>query len=290
MIDGPAFTLALAAGLVAAVNPCGFAMLPAYLGFFLGRDGAEQSRTEAVIRAIPVATAVSAGFLAVFAAVGIALQPIKSNVLDVSPYASMAIGAGLIIFGVFTLLGRQPKLTLPVLNRGGRTRGTGSMFLYGVSYAIASLGCTLPIFSSAVVGTFSRESFLSGLAVMVAYGLGMSLVLIVLTLATALARDSVVRFLRGGMRYVERASGVLMILMGGYVVWYGIFSRRVKTDATTPAGPVDWVDRWSADANEFVHRIGAGRLTLTLLAVIGAIVCIAVIADQLRSGGRSRSS
>ena len=35
MIDAP-LGLAFAAGLVATINPCGFAMLPAYLSFFLG--------------------------------------------------------------------------------------------------------------------------------------------------------------------------------------------------------------------------------------------------------------
>ena len=30
--------LALAAGMLATVNPCGFAMLPAYLAWFLGLD------------------------------------------------------------------------------------------------------------------------------------------------------------------------------------------------------------------------------------------------------------
>ena len=286
MIDGPAFTLALAAGLVAAVNPCGFAMLPAYLGFFLGRDEPTTSKTAAITRAIPVAASVSAGFVAVFSAVGIVLQPVKSTILDASPYASMVIGVGLVLFGLATLAGRQPKLTLPMLNRGGRSQGMGSMFLYGVSYAIASLGCTLPIFTSAVVGTFSRESFASGVAVMAAYGVGMSLVLIVLTLAIALARDSVVGLLRGGMRHVERVSGVLMVVMGSYVVWYGIFAQRVKTDPTADAGPVEFVDKWSVEANKLVDRIGAGRLTLTLLAVIGALVCIAVIIDQLRSERR----
>ncbi|MBA2575429.1 MAG: hypothetical protein H0V05_02115 [Euzebyaceae bacterium] len=32
------FALAFTAGLVASVNPCGFAMLPAYLSFLIGSD------------------------------------------------------------------------------------------------------------------------------------------------------------------------------------------------------------------------------------------------------------
>lgn len=33
------FSWAFAAGSVAALNPCGFAVLPAYLAYQLGRDG-----------------------------------------------------------------------------------------------------------------------------------------------------------------------------------------------------------------------------------------------------------
>ena len=35
--------LAFSAGMVATVNPCGFALLPAYLSYFLGLEDASQS-------------------------------------------------------------------------------------------------------------------------------------------------------------------------------------------------------------------------------------------------------
>ena len=41
MIDAP-LALAFASGMVATVNPCGFAMLPAYLGYFLGLEGQDR--------------------------------------------------------------------------------------------------------------------------------------------------------------------------------------------------------------------------------------------------------
>ena len=51
--------LACAAGMVAALNPCGFAMLPAYLTLVVRGEGADPSRTAAVGRAL-VATAAMA--------------------------------------------------------------------------------------------------------------------------------------------------------------------------------------------------------------------------------------
>ena len=64
MFDGP-FALALTAGMVATVNPCGFALLPAYLSAFVGlQEGG--NRVTAVGRAVIVSLVLTAGFVTVF--------------------------------------------------------------------------------------------------------------------------------------------------------------------------------------------------------------------------------
>lgn len=282
MIEAP-LALALASGMVAAVNPCGFAMLPAYVTFFLGHEGDRvPSRGESVARAIPVALAVSLGFVVVFGVVGIALRPISSTVQEYAPWATIVIGLGLALLGVAMVAGKELKVRVPVLDRGGRTGGLGSMFLFGVSYAIASLTCTIGIFIANIVNAFSRTDFVSGVAVLLAYAAGMGLVITALTVAIALARDSVVRFLRSGMRHANRVAAVLMVVMGLYVAWYGVFSLRVRNDPGTGAGPVDRVEQWSADATRFVSDIGATRLGLYLLGAIAAMVSISVLVTSLR--------
>jgi len=285
VIEAP-LALAFAMGMVAAVNPCGFAMLPAYVSFFLGREGDRvPGRGESVARAIPVALVVSAGFVVVFGVVGIVLRPISSTVQEYAPWATIVIGLGLAAFGAVMLTGREVSARLPKLERGGRTTGLGSMFLYGVSYAIASLTCTIGLFIATIVNAFSRTDFLSGVAVLVAYAVGMGLVITTLTVAIALARDSVVRFLRSGMRHANRAAGVLMVVMGAYVAWYGVFSLRVRNDPGTDGGPADLVEEWSSRATELVEDVGATRLGLYLLAAIAAMVSISVLVASLRRDG-----
>lgn len=285
MIDAP-LALAFASGLVAAVNPCGFAMLPAYVGFFLGTEGDRVPRRgETVLRALPVAIAVSAGFVAVFSVVGIVLRPVRSSIEEYAPYATIVIGLALVAFGVVALTGRQWTARLPKLDRGGSSRSLVSMFVYGVSYAVASLTCTLPIFAATVVGAFTRTDLVSGVAMMVVYALGMAMVVVALTFAIALARDSVVSFLRAGMRHANRFAGVLMVLMGGYVAWYGVFSLRVRNDPRAAGGPADWVERWSASVTNWVNDTGEIRVGLLLGAVIVALVCVSVIASALRRTG-----
>ena len=282
MIDAP-LALAFASGMVAAVNPCGFAMLPAYVSFFLGVEGDRvPTRGESVLRSIPVAIAVSAGFLVVFGVVGIALRPVSSSVLEYAPWATIVIGVGLVGFGIAMVAGYEPVPALPKLDKGGRSRGLGSMFLFGISYAIASLTCTLGIFIGTIVNAFSRTDFVSGVSVLVVYAAGMGLVITTLTVATALARDSVVRFLRTGMRHASRVAAVLMVLVGAYVAWYGVFSLRVRDDPTTAGGPADLVERWSSEISQYVARVGATRLGLYLLAAVVAMVAVSVLVASVR--------
>ena len=75
MISTAALALAYTAGLVATINPCGFAMLPVYLGFFMeAEEGEETDRARALARALKVGISVSAGFIVVFGIAGLLLN------------------------------------------------------------------------------------------------------------------------------------------------------------------------------------------------------------------------
>lgn len=237
------FAYAFVLGMVAVVNPCGFPMLPAYLSSFIGLDDADADPGMArVPRALGAAAAVSVGFLAFFGAVGVPIQAGVTSIYRFMPWLTIVIGIGLVVLGVAMLRGYRPKLALPRLDKGGRSGRFGSMVLFGVSYAIASLGCTLPLFLSVV---FNRPGPTSGVLAFVAYGLGMSIVLMVLTLALALAREALVRKLRAALRHVDRFAGVALVVVGTYLVWYwGTALARDPSD-TIGSSPVQIVDDWA---------------------------------------------
>ena len=263
MIDAP-LAFAFGAGMLATVNPCGFAMLPAYLAYFLGADSSAKDVRSSVQRSLAVGLAVSAGFLAVFSLVALAIYQLSASVDRWTPWATIVIGAALLLLGLAMLRGYEPVLSLPKLQRGGRERTAASMFVFGVSYAIASISCALPIFTSAVVGTFRRENLLSSLSVLVAYSLGMTLVLLALTVSMGLARQSILRWLRRGLPYVNRASGLLLIVAGAYLVHYGWYERAVRAGHTGGSAAVDTVTGWSNDIASWVSRVGPARLGLLL--------------------------
>jgi cytochrome c biogenesis protein CcdA len=276
----------LTIGMVATVNPCGFAMLPAYLAYFLGLEGSHDDEPQATVpQAMRVAAAVAAGFLAVFAVAGAAVELTSLPVNETTAWVSIVIGIGLFVLGAAMLLGFELTLRLPRLDRGGRQRTLGSMFVFGVSYAIASVGCTLPVFMIAVVGTFRSESVASGLAVFGLYGLGMTLVLLALTVGIALARTSMVRFLRGAMPYVGRVSGGLVALAGAYVTYYGWLEVRLGADGAVSGSNVSrTVTGWSDSVSTWVESVGAGRIAV-VLAILLTGVLLAVRAARTPAPG-----
>ncbi|MEY2454494.1 MAG: cytochrome c-type biosis protein [Acidimicrobiaceae bacterium] len=235
--------LAFTTGMVATVNPCGFAMLPAYLSFFLGVERERASTS----RALVVGTAVTTGFVGTFAVVGLVVSRLTRSVYDVAPWFSLLIGAVLIVVGILMLRGFDPTVRLPRLDRGGRSGGVGSMTVFGVSYAIASIGCELPIFLVAMSGSFGKN-LASGVVYFVFFGLGFAAILVSLSITLAMARQSMVQLMRRVLPFVNRIAGGLMVLAGAYVVWYGW--REIQQDPNDAI--VKRVTDWSFSTGDWL--------------------------------------
>jgi cytochrome c-type biogenesis protein len=286
VIDAP-LALAFTAGMIATVNPCGFAMLPAYLGYFLGLEASDDDQDAGVglLRALVVGAVVSAGFLVLFAVAGAVVSWTSFGVGRWSPWLTVVIGVVLAVLGVAFLRGWEPKVAIPRLDKGGRDRGLWSMFLFGLSYAIASLSCTIGPFTSVVAATFSRSSIISGIATFAAYGLGMGLLLMALTVTLALARQGLVGGLHKALPYIQRISGALMVVTGAYLVWYGIYEiRLVQRGDSGGKGPVGAVTGWSADLSDRLSRIDPTQAALVLTLVVTVVVLVVLV----RSGRATR--
>lgn len=264
--------------MLATVNPCGFAMLPAYLSYFLGGTATEAGERIGIGRAVAVGAVVSAGFMTLFAVAGVLFSWVSVNVYQIAPWITLVIAIVLIVVGIAMLIGWEPSFAVPRLEKGGRDRTLVSMYLFGLSYAIASLGCTLPVFIATVSGTVSRHNLLSGLTVYVAYGLGMALVMMALTVAVAGARVSLVRGLRRLMPYISRIAGALVLAAGIYVGWYGTVELRNLHGSSVADGgrAVDTVTGWSGTIANWVDGVGAVRIGLVLALVVAVALFISL--------------
>jgi cytochrome c biogenesis protein CcdA len=169
----------------------------------------------------------TAGFVLVFGAFGLIVTPFALRIEQYLPWATIVIGLGLIGLGAALLSGRQLVLRIPKLSKGGDDGTLPSMFLFGASYAVASLSCTVGPFLAVTTSTFRSESWLDGLAVFVVYGLGMGIVVAILTVALALAKAGIVHRFRSLLPSINRIAGGLLVVAGAYVAYYGWYDIRV---------------------------------------------------------------
>ena len=253
--------LSFGAGLLAAVNPCGFVLLPTYLMYFLGVSGRPGTQRSTVRRALLVSAALSAGFMTIFIIVGGVSRLFTDWLNQNAKYVSLLIGVALVILGIAMLFGYRLPFSTPKLETGKRDQTVASMYVFGLAYAIASIGCTIGPFSAIVLGTIDTDGFFQGIIAVVLYGVAMSLLITTLTVTLALAQGGLLKSLRVGMTYVEIASAVIMILSGLYLTWYWFNDIRDKYDDDFTGQVLNWQER-------IVQIIDDNRLILAIVFTV----------------------
>lgn len=214
---------AFSAGMVASVNPCGFLLLPSYILYHLGSSDEEWSKHSATSRAIKglyLGAAATAGFVAIFTLMGGLVAAGGQWLNTVFPYGRLVIGVGMAGLGAWLLLtGRSFGLVAAGRVTLTPKRNIGNVFAFGIVYAISSLSCTLPIFLVVVGSALASESRLQVLSQFISYALGMGLVFVAVTIGAAFLRRAVTRKLRDMVLYVKRFSALLLVGVGGYLIY-----------------------------------------------------------------------
>lgn len=223
------FGFAFGAGMVAAVNPCGFAMLPAYLSLYLGaeeNDFGKRASLARLLRALLVGATVTLGFVLLFGAAGVVISASGGALLGAMPVLGILVGVALVALGLWMLAGGTlhagvfGRIATRVVNlKSVHARG---FFLFGVAYGLASLSCTLPVFLAVVGSSLASGGFLAGAAQFFGFALGMATVLMALTLALAFFKQGLAKWLRGAVSYVRLASAVLLVVAGAYIIFYWV--------------------------------------------------------------------
>jgi cytochrome c biogenesis protein CcdA len=263
------FAYSFLLGVMAAVNPCGFVLLPTYLVYYLGLELGRDNETSVATlrRSLTVGASVSAGFVGLFLVVGIISRAFTTVIRDNAKYAALVIGIALIAMGVAMLRGWKPPIAQPDVSVE-RKRTVWNMVLFGVVYAIASIGCTIGLLISVILGSVNRNGFASGVVSIVLYGAGMGLLVTSLTVALAFARVGLVGALKRSLRWFDRVSAVFVLLTGLYLswYWYGAITNRASDDV------VSRVESWQTNVAEFLQQLGAIPLAIVFIAVIASAV------------------
>jgi cytochrome c biogenesis protein CcdA len=218
--------LAFGLGMAASVNPCGFALLPTYLGLYLGTASDQRLSWPAQVRrALGVSAAMTLSFVALFGTAGMILAMLGTVAGGWLPWLSLGTGVALALAGGRLLAGGS--LDAPAAERlgdrfGGVANRPGYLAYaaYGLAFALSSLGCTLPLFLTAVGIGLARGGVAGGLGQLVLYALGMSAMVSCLTVLVALLGAGVLARVRGAGRVLHPVSAVLLLATGGYIVYY----------------------------------------------------------------------
>lgn len=226
--------LSFAAGIATFFNPCGFALLPAYVSHYIGKEGGlDMPWSERAWRGLSLGLVTSAGFFTVFSLVGLVLSFFGSRIMRYAPWIAALMGLGLVILGILMLFGRS--FSLGWLERAAGAVGKRQAhrentlifyYFYGISYAIASVGCALPIFLVVMIQAF-MGSLLNGLLQFSVFSYGMALMMIALSLTMSFSKGFIYRHLEPLTLFIQKASALVLIVAGGYLVYYQLIYGRV---------------------------------------------------------------
>ena len=266
-------SLSFIRGMVASVNPCGFILLPTYLMYFLGiSSNMVGSQRASLRRALLVSGAVSTGFLSVFLLAGIIAYNFTTWINENAKYATGFIGAALLVLGISMLFGYKLPFMTPQVRTGEKDTTVRAMFVYGIAYAVASIGCTIGLFMATVFSTTAREGVIEGVGNTLAYGAGMALVVSALTVSLAFANTGLLKFLRHGLQYVDRIAAAFVILSGMYLLWYFYW-----VDIREVGDPItDWAFEQQAEATQFLND-NWQVVALVLTGIVTAAVLYVVL-------------
>lgn len=221
----PLILLSIIFGIAAFFSPCSFTVLPAYVSHYLtgDKDQAKQaSYTGNIAKGFYFGLIAALGVITIniilgliIAALGTAAPFAKDPRDDIPLILGVRIVAGLIIayLGLMTVLGKH--IEIPVLpNLIGRLSFGKSIFLYGMLYNGAAIGCTGPILLGLILYALTSGSFATALTAFIIFALTMGVLMILLTMLTAVFKRSAAQKIAPLTPTIQKLAGYVMIVAG----------------------------------------------------------------------------
>lgn len=267
-------SLAIVAGVLATFNPCGFALLPAYMGMIAAANEG-RSKSQALVGGLRFASGMTVGFVLLFGAFGLVFAPFASALSRYLSIVTIIVGISIAALGVWLLLGRKLGKGAGLIKGWSPGESWASQVGYGLTFATVSLSCTLGPFL-AVTGVSIRSSDFFGIVLtFVAFALGMGAAVGVIAVATALTGSQVSVWIRSKSDAISRITGSLVIFAGFYVAWFGWFEWRVNSGEQIDdpvIGAVTNAQSWVV--NSLSSHSGLVISLVSLIVITGAVVIL----------------
>lgn len=219
-MDLASIAFAFSAGIVAFLSPCSFPLLPAYISYYLGLKDTPPRKDQATAvlkKGILGGIVCAVGAILILSLIGVGVSAFGGAITPHIPKMELIVGVTLIVMGVLMLLGM--RLGFHIKTKAGTRKGYVSLFGFGALYALATAGCVAPIFVGVILRAIS-SGFIGGMAIFLSYALGLSLLLIIVTLLVASTKEMAMAKLMRVMPYVERVGALILIVVGVYLAFY----------------------------------------------------------------------
>lgn len=225
------YVLAVVAGVASFFSPCAFPLLPSYFSFYhQAQEGAKGSSARlGVAASLGVITfdlllGLGIAFVGAGLAKGLSISGALPNV-GVQYFRGM-VGLVLLALGLGQLLGwnLRPRIadafsyrTRP--EREGKRSPAKNMYLYGLGYNAAGMGCTGPILAGLIVLAISTGGFSSAMIAFLIFSLTMGVLMLVVSALMAASREGLIHSMKAAGPKIKQASAYLLILVGLFNVY-----------------------------------------------------------------------
>jgi cytochrome c biogenesis protein CcdA len=279
MIDPATAAYALLLGIVAAFNPCGFALLPAYITVLItGTVDARVPRAIAVRKAVTFGLAMTLGFVGVFVAFGVLFGAVSSSlqgsILPGLSWVTVVLGILVVVLGVVVIV--RGELRGPGLRFRGQAprRAFLSQAIYGASFALASLSCTIGLFVAIVVQAVAAPEPVGALIPFVLYALGMGTSVVLVSVLAALLGMGVIAALRRRTMLIMRIGGVVMVLAGLGVMLFGLAEILPRFGVRALDGVLTTTSQWQGAVAQAIQSWGTPVLIGLVVAAVASVATV----------------
>jgi len=224
MVDFESLRIAFAfsAGAATFFAPCSFPLLPGYVAYYLGQGDSESKPLFSRLWSAGVVGVVtSVGFFLVYAALTGIVIGIGTQALTNISVLELVVGLLLIVLGTGMAAGKLNPDRLHI-QLPERERSPTGFLMFGIIYAAAAAGCTAPVFIG--IATFALSGGpVSAVVTLGAYALGMSVLMIAVTVVSALGRQQLLRTMSRNTGRIARGAGALLVLAGVAQIYLFLF-------------------------------------------------------------------
>ena len=211
---GLAFVTLFGAGLVTSLTPCVYPMIPITASVLAG--SAEQGASRS--RVVGLTLTYALGLALLYAMLGLVAGLTGSlfGTVSASPWARMAIGNLLLVFGLAMFDVIPIRVPQRLLQWAGTGKGGSypSVFVLGAASGVVAAPCGAPAFAVVLTWVAATEAGAMGFLYLFVFSFGMTALLVAVGLFSGFG--AALPAAGPWMVWIKKGAGVIMLLMAQY--------------------------------------------------------------------------